>query len=294
MANEGVQSAFARYSLDGNKLCFERIRSKDRALIIDHSARMNCGTRAHSANDQSPGPMSLGYTVFLEPTPEEFDIILPKIGFTKVSTNWVFSTELVPAFDSQIDRVVTVRSYTGCRVNRAQFYSSTGQPLILALDVVAMGYSDGAQNTFSGSAVTGSSTPYVHNQAEMTTGGTARKFSSFMYAVNNRIFEEHNNAALPTNLDPADRIEQVQANFPANSEHQGIITNDWGTTRTDGVTGFAKYTRGTKSLQISWESLKADGAQPDIPMRGREIRFQQTWSVYKTTTSSTTIVNTIS
>lgn len=294
MADEGVQSAFARYSIGGKKMCFERIKSNDRALIIDHSARLNCGTRSHSAADQSPGPMFLGYTVFLEPTPEEWVEILPKLGLTLATGTWTFSGETLPTFTSQIDRVESVRTYSTCKVNRAQIYSATGQPLICALEVVAMSYSDGNQGTFSGDAVSSSSTPYVHNQGVFTSGGsTVRKYSSFMYALNNRVVTEHNNSVLPTNQDEGDRVEQVHLNFPANTEHEDLIALDWGASRVAGFAAFATFTRGGKSLRFDWESLKANGAQPEIPMRGKELRYQQVWNAYKATTSSTIVTSDI-
>jgi hypothetical protein len=289
MADEGEQSAFGQFAIGGYKMCFMRILPIDTAKIKDHSDDLNCGTRARSADDQSPSIITPGLNVLLQPTPEELAVLLPLIGFT-LDTTYKWTDTALPSFNMKWDRGVAaaIRAYTGAKVDQAQFYSVKGSALILSLRIFAMTISDGA--TFTEAPVANNSTPFVHSQGVINLDGSARKYTRVQYSVSNRLTVEHNNSVYPTNIDAGDRIEQVSVNFPANTEHEDLIAEGWGATRADGIAGDLQFTRGGKSVLFDWDVMKADGKEPPIPPRGQEIRFDQTWSVYKGEAASSTIV----
>lgn len=294
MANEGAQSAFSQFAIGGYKMCFEHIDPLDNAKLKDHSDSMNCGTRARSAADQSKSITILGATVYLQPTPEELAVLLPLIGFT-LNTTYGWTDALLPKFVMKTERRVSsgssvkVRSYSDCSVDSAQFWSTKGQPLNLALRIFAMGYADGG--SFTESEVSNNSTPFMHNEGECEIDGEARKFTNFRYSINNRLTIEHNNSVLPTNIDAGDRIETVGLNVPANLEHEDLIDSQW--TQADQVAGYAawaKYTRGGKSVLFTYDVLKGDAGMPPFPIRGNEIRYGHNFRVYKDDATSSTIV----
>ena len=296
MANEGMQSAFTRLAIGGYKMCFERIEPIDAAKLVDHSAKLNCGTRQRMATDQSPSIKILGFTAYLQPTPEELAVLLPLIGWTLNTGTYRWTDTRLSTFTCktarQAERTAAtewVRSYTNCRVNVAQFYSSKGQPLNLALQIFAMGYDDEA--TFSETEVSNNSTPFVHSQSATTLDGATRYYTQFRYAVNNRLNVEHNNSVLPTNIDEADRIETVSFNMPQNDEHTDLILDPWDdTARAAGIAGSTVFTRGGKSLTLAWDVLKSEANVPALPIRGNEIRFQKNYNVYLDDALSATLV----
>lgn len=235
------------------------------------------GTRSHISENVSEGTYTVGGPLVLIPTPADLVTLLPKILGAAASGTTFALAETLPDFVAQIDRKTKVFAYSGCKVNKASFKSSKGNPLTLDLDIQGKKEGSYSGSTFTditlGSAGTFPSLtlsvlqPYMHHQLVLTIGGTAYEVDDIDITIDNAlILDRFNNSQSRTELPEGDRIITVSATFPYSTSETALYN-----IATAGAAATAVYTNGNYSITFTFAVLQAAAKSPVVQSRNGEI-----------------------
>ncbi len=138
--------------------------ASDREVVRTEGLR---GTRLHDSKRIRQGRLTPGGTITMQPTYAELANLLPRIVGAPTGILYTPNDTVPVAFQTIIDRVAKVYTYTGCRVGRARFHSGVGQPLSLDLEIEALNESIGNAATF-GNLTVASNPPFVFFDGALT------------------------------------------------------------------------------------------------------------------------------
>lgn len=224
------------------------------------------GTRSHISENVSLGPYKVGGQIVMHPTPSQLANLLPRMLGAAASGNTFALAETVPAFQVQIDRKTKVFTYTDCKVNRAMFRSSAGNPLELTLDIEGLTESVGAAGTFPALTLS-TQQPYMHHQAAITLVGATREVDGIEITIDNGLLvDRFNNSITRTALPEGDRIIRFACDCPFSADEVALYNQAVG-----GSAGSVVWTNGDYSLTFAFAKLQVPDHSPSVPGRSKEI-----------------------
>lgn len=170
------------------------------------------GTRSRNAADAVAGTYVVSGTLTLEPTPADLTIWLPRIlGAAAAGTTFALA-ETLPTFYMIENKIGDALSWTGCKVNRAVFSGTRGQPVRLALDIE--GLTESAADEFP-SLTLNFDAPYVLHDVVLTLAGSVRETESFELTINNQlIVDRFMNKQTRISLPEGERVISLRTNHP--------------------------------------------------------------------------------
>lgn len=245
------------------------------------------GTRSRSKERRRRGPKVIAFTITMNPSPTELDWWLPRILGADESTDTFALAEVLPTFVVCVDRIAKVHTYTGCVVSRAVFSSSAGQPLQLAVDVLAVDETEGNSGTFP--AITpDTDAMYVHSDAVLTLQSSARSFDECQVTIDNKAVARWMNSRTATDISATDREVLLACSTPYTSSESDLYTTPAGSSA--GAAGTLVYTNGNQSLTFTFANLIQDPARTS-PINGRgEILLPLTFRAEQSSTTKELVV----
>lgn len=224
------------------------------------------GTRSHISENVSLGPYKVGGQIVMHPTPIQLANLLPRMLGASASGDTFALAETVPAFQVQIDRKTKVFTYTDCKVNRALFRSSAGNPLELTLDIEGLTESVGSAGSFPALTLS-TQQPYMHHQAAITLVGATREVDGIEITIDNGLLvDRFNNSITRTALPEGDRVIRFSCDCPYSADEVALYNQAVG-----GSAGSVVWTNGGFSLTFSFARLQVPDQSPHVPGRSKEI-----------------------
>ena len=220
------------------------------------------GTRSRALERTAEGIRRVGGGLVLEPTANEWALLLPWIlGGTPSGTNYPLAEALSSRYVN-IDRGSRRFTYSGCLVNRATFRSSEGEVLTVDLDIIGVDESVSA-TAFPTITLNTDKRFYFHNLS-LTVGGTGYNAKDFELVVDNAVDSDrfHNSQTLSTDANARDRIITVSTMLPYSDAVAVYASGE------AGVAIVATFTNGTVSLALSLGKVVFPRESPT--QRGRD------------------------
>lgn len=183
------------------------------------------GTRSEHSGRTRFGERSVAGQITLCPSPNDLNLLLPRILGATESVDVFALAETLPAFGVMIDRVAKVWSLSDCYVNKATFSCSAGQKLVLVLDIIGFDYSIGAAGSFPALTlgVTSADQPYTMSDAVFTLASTARVTKSFELVIDNMLEGRRSNSLAITSLTPQARKITLKTVHPYTSAETDLV-----------------------------------------------------------------------
>lgn len=173
------------------------------------------------------------------------DAFLPYVTGGDEASNVFPLEDTNQEFVLMVDRGAKVYTYSGCRVARASFNGSSGQIMMMDLDIEAETETTGDAGTFP-SLTFPTEKPYIMHDGVLTLQSSEREFSNFNLTINNVLdTERFENGLTRYTIPITDRTIMLSTDHP------------WTTTITDmekqaldGAAGTAVFTNGAASGDV--------------------------------------------
>lgn len=250
--------------------------------LIDDGDNAIRGTRSHPQERVNQGLIDISGSIWMNPTPDELDNLLPRILGGSENLDVFPVAETVPSFVVAIDRVARVHTYSGCKVNRAIFSGRKGQPVTLELQIIGASVSEGAAGSFP-SLTPSSQTPYVFHEGVLTLQASSRSFDQFVLIVDNRLEREYNNSRTATDIVARDRAVFLATSTPYTATETDLLTTPVGSAA--GAAATLVFTKGGQSTTFTLANIKSFARSPNVPGK-RQIRLPLQYKAYKTTSAN--------
>lgn len=213
------------------------------------------GTRSHASERTVADAYRVGGTITFEATPTLLDYWLPKILGAAESTDTFAVAETIPYFDLLIDRVTQRHVYANCKVNRATFSQSSGQPLQLSLDII--GQSETVSATAFPALTAPTDPPYAFHHNVSTIVSAAREIISLEVTIDNQMDVRFSNSQTATSIMPTDRNVTVRLVTPY------TVTALYGQTLL-GSAATLVWTNGNISTTMTFGKLQFPDESPNV------------------------------
>jgi hypothetical protein len=286
-ANDCVQGAMAQLIFDGRFMPFVSFQDESVREIVNLDDQAIRGDFQQFSERVDIGPKRVGFTVVLEPTPVEFDTILPRCGFTYTGTNFALSNT-VGSFTVKLDRITKVHTYTLCKVKRALIQGAKGStPVRVTLEVIGVDITEGnAGSIGSGTSYDVTYPPYAFTRGVTTLDSTERAVSQFNLMVDTGAVAQFNNSVTATTICATEIQAYFACNVPYVDTNSGLLTTPWSATAANAITGSLVFTAAAaKVLTFTFNAAHPIARFPDIPGKS-EIRLPLTYALKRTTSAS--------
>jgi hypothetical protein len=252
--------------------------------LIDDGSQAIRGSRSHIEGRVGLGLVDVSGPIFMHPTPDELDTLLPRILGAAESTDTFALAETLPSFLVAIDRVARVHTYATCYVNKATLSGKTGGKVQLKLDIIGTSEALGAAGSFP-SLTFSTQKPYEFHEGVLTLGGSTYVYNEFVLVIDNHLERVYNNSTEATCIEAADRTVHFATSTPWTSSETGIYTTRTGSgaapIRTGLTTNTLVFTNGGISTAFSMGNVKLFAKSPSVPGK-KEIRLPLYYKAYKT------------
>lgn len=222
------------------------------------------GVRGHTSERTRPGNNRIEGAIVYNPSPDVLDLLLPRIlGGTK-SGDTIALAESLPEFDVLIDRGERRFLYGSCRVSRATFRASAGQPLELTLDL--LGKTETVSSTAFPSITAPTDPPYMFSDCVFTLVAATREHTDFELVIDNGLVARYVNSVNATSITPQDRTVTYRATVPYNSDNLALYAQS-----AAGAAASIVATNGTRSVTFTLGRLQCPPASPNISGRSEVL-----------------------
>lgn len=192
MADTPSEGALAKLALDSvlpfdtSSIPFE-FTSENLRMVQTHLQTGGIrGSRQRRSHRVRIGTEQITGSIAMQPSKTELDWLLPYILYGSTSLGVTSLAEAVAEFQVMVDRVAKVFTYAGCRVGRATFAGSMGQPLTLSLDIEGETESIGNAGTFPAITID-TGTMAIFSDLTLTLQSSARTVKSFQLVIDHML-----------------------------------------------------------------------------------------------------------
>lgn len=292
------QAAFDLVDVDTNSVPMEVVSCSivaNHTLIESDGIR---GTRSRTAERVRRGLINVGGNVVMHFSPTELDALLPCIVGGTETTNVFPLAETVPEFDWMVDTGAKVYDFENCKVDRAVFRSTPGQPLELELDIIGKTVVEGNSGTFPALTFDLDSM-YVHSDATFTydtsSSGADYEVLSSELTIENSLGVRFGNSTTATSIDAQDRRVTYSISTPwISSDGEGSdSTNLYDVSSVSGNDGQLAYVNGSQSLTFAFANMKLAPASTPILQGRQEITKDILYNVYKSGSTNELIITNV-
>lgn len=245
----------------GFEFLSESVR-KNSAIIDTQGIR---ATRSHIVERTRTGPYTVSGSIRMMPGGVELDNILPYIMGAGSNPTYTLA-ETIPAFDLCVDRVAKVFTYTGCKVTKATFSASEGQPMELNIDVE--GLTETVGNAASYPSVTLSTmAPYVMMDCALTALSSSRQIKEWELTIENvPDADRFLNTSSRTEIPIIDRMVTFRFVVPFNSDNTDLYNQALA-----GAAATLVLTNGALSLTFTMAALQIPATGPTVNSKGEIV-----------------------
>ncbi len=224
----------------------------------------------------------------LEPTPADLTVWLPRILGGTPSGNTYPLAESLPSFSLSVDRVASVFTYAGCKVNKATFSGSKGGMVRLALDIFAQSETVAEAGSFPALTPSAEAGPYIFaGDPTLTLAGTVREVAEFELTIDNALVPDRfMNTLTVVNLPEGDRVIALRTRHAWASQNTDLYNQ-----ALSGGAGSLAFTNGGSSTSFSFATLQVPSDSPTTHDKS-EIMLQLAMTARKTgSTMEMTVTN---
>lgn len=242
------------------------------------------GTREHDISRVRRNIRRIGGQISLQPNAAELALLLPWVlGAAASGTTYALDDALTDRY-VVIDRIIKVFSYSGCKIDRATFRASQGEPLQLILDVVGQDESVGNAGTFPSLSINTATGPFIFTDLTLVIGGVTYNAKDFELTIDNRLDRDRFfNSATLVSVMPTDRQITLRTNLP---QGDAIAAYNSGP---DGVAVTATFTNAGVSCLFSLVKVTFPRRSPNVPGRS-EIMLPMEGVAYHSGSTNSLIV----
>ncbi|WP_339730093.1 phage tail tube protein [uncultured Gimesia sp.] len=184
------------------------------------------GTTEHISERTRLGQKRCSGTIQVPASRLALDTLLPLILGAAESSNVFALADTLPEFVMMIDRDEKVYTYSGCRIARATFSGSSGQMVMIGLDIEAETETEGDAGTFP-ALETPTETPYRFEDGVLTLQSSTREFNEFSLVIENQLdTERFENNLTRVDIPLLDRIITLGTNHPWSTANLDLIKQD--------------------------------------------------------------------
>jgi hypothetical protein len=224
------------------------------------------GTRSRFIERTRGGRVRVAGDLVFNPTPVELTTILPWALGAAAAGNVYALADALPARYVVLDKVMSVFTYDGCKVDTLRIRGTEGGFLEVTLGVVAKAETPGAAGTFPALTLDSSAAPFVFTDLVLDVGGTTTQSRSFELTVENRINRDRFlNSRYLTEATAMDRQIRLSLEVPYGDAPSLYFPG------AAGVAATATFTNGPTSLVLTMPRVVFPARQINIP--GREELF---------------------
>lgn len=223
------------------------------------------GSRSHTSERTRTGPYVVAGSITLQPSPEEWALLLPWIlganasGTTFALAETLQSRYVQKRFDGDAG-TKSVATYATVYVGRATIESSQGSPLTLTLELIGETETLGA--SFPALTPARISGPFMHQECVLTMLSATRLTRSVRITIDNALQPFFNNSTTMTQCDSQDRIITVQTEHPWNATNADLLDQALA-----GAAATLVYTYGAYSFAFTFATLQVPAETPKINAR---------------------------
>lgn len=260
MASIGTYSQLGMGSASPVTEAFEFISETLKKVSTHYHSPGIRGTRSRHKSRVRETREAIAGSITMEPTPTEIDNLIERIlgGTTAVGVTDVADT--LPEFYVEIDRIAKVFEYSGCRVSRAVFSGSSGNPLQLVLDI------EGETETVGNAGTAASlSLPtdniFVFSDIVLTLESAAREVSDFTLTIDNLLdADRYMNSLTRDEIYPLDREVTLACTVPYTTANTALYD-----AAIAGAAGSLVIADGSTTYTIDFANLKIPAESPEVP-----------------------------
>ena len=217
------------------------------------------GTRSHIIEPMRQGIRRIGGSITLQPTAVELTTLLPWILGTPAVGNLYALAETVPAMYVSIDRVLKVFQYDGCKVNRAVFSGSAGQPLTVTLDLIGIDETVNNAGTFPSLTLDTTTDPFMFHDCVLVINSVTYNAPEIEIVVDNMLdTERFFNSATRTSITAQNREISVNTRLGYGDASAAYATG------IGGVGATATFTNGATSLLFDFVKVVFPRKSPTV------------------------------
>lgn len=276
-SNEAVAT---KLQLNGKEYCWVSIDPRVRFSFVDPQGELNCGTLAALKELVTQGPHYVRLHVVLEPSPAQWDTLLPLIGYTEGASDTFTPNHAPPAFAAQVDYGgVDVANFTSGKVDVAIARGQQGlHPVALELQIA---FTDvNFDSAWSATAIT-EDAPYEFTSGTLEVYDAARPFNAFVWVHNNHLRLRYNNSVTPDAIQSVMTTINVGVNTPFTADEVILIQRAIDETlRLEGVNVEIVFTHATRSLSFIHPVCLFEGQLPKVLRKDLEVRLYEFFKAY--------------
>jgi hypothetical protein len=273
MACGTSRGALTRLQIDGQQFRFVQAKNtSNNPSLIDLTQDTIRGTFQPHSNDILHGQRIHRWQITLQPTPLEFGVLLPLMGFTNsAGTTWVPTTNLQTNMDfmMEIDLVNEVLHYAVCKISKWVIQGQRGRsPWTVVLDIIA---DVETSTTWTAATAIGAGRPYAFHQATMSLAATDRSFYRAVLANDFHLEDEFYNSQTVTDLCPQTWDMTLATAVPFTADHEALYTG-----ARDSLTrpaGVLTWTGTNISTTFTFPELVPLPKPPDILKRDESLKL---------------------
>lgn len=280
-----IEPGSAPHTFDGSSEPFAFVReslSQQEAIVQGDGVR---GERSSNTANTRAGLVEVGGSIWLQPSPIDFDRLLPRILGAAEASDEFSLADTLPTFGVLIDRYAETFAYSDCLVDRAVLRGSKGKPLELELAI--RGVSETTGTTFPtltlGSTI--AEAPYWFDEGVLTIDSQTYGIREFELVVSNELNVRYVNSITATSIAPRDRKVMLTASLPFTSTAATNLLN----LPVGGVAGSLAFTNGAVSSTFAFPALQAENRSPTVA-KGRETLLTLEMTARKTGVSDEIVV----
>lgn len=278
------QGAISKLSIDGTRVEFLEFNDETEIQIVDGGDEAIRGELSHAKERTTQGLHVVGFSILMQPSPVELDLLLPHMGFTESPTDTFTINDSITAFDVVVDKVAAVHTYSDCYINRWTLSGVRGRkPIRMKLDI--LGTSVAESGSVSGSIDTGIA--YGFHEGGLTLEGTgSRPVNQFRVIGDNMLHREWNMSQTAGVICPRDRKLLFVCNAQYGDDEEDLFTNPLGDA--DGAAATLAFSRGNLSTSLAFANVKSVARPPSV--KKEEIRLPLYYEAYKSGSTAPLII----
>lgn len=250
MTVEYSPGALTKLSINGTAMAVLSSTLGKREVLLQRNGLR--GTRSHFDTDARKGPQHVGGSINLEPSYAELvALVALAIGAGGNTSN------ALTAFNTVVDKVEKVDTYTGCKIGRMTLSGTQGGIISCSLDV--LGKTE-VVNTGTVAAPQ-SAIPFIMSDLVLTLVSVARETHSFTLVIDNMLDgERFLNALTLSQIVELDRVVTLTSTHPYNDTNYALYDQ-----AIAGAAGTLALNNGTNTGTFSFGRLQVPAESPDVP-----------------------------
>jgi len=214
-------------------------------------------------------------SIVFEATPEEIDVMLPRILGGAKTVNDIEIANTLPEFIIEISKVADDFRFNNCKVTSATFRMSQGEVWQVELAILAKTVTSGITIT---PVTIVQANPYVFTESVFTFDASSREINEIEFVIDNQLDDGiYRNSQTRTEIPEGVLLVTVNPTLPFTSDEVAVLNKGIA-----GAVSNIKLTKGGKSLTFEFGNVKFNGAGPQVGARDGEILYTPTGTSYKT------------